>query len=379
VHPASGKNRNRVNESKNIMSHEITAIDKQQGITQAWHGLTEVMSVILLNVCFLATWNVRKRPLYRPVVTKDAATGQITKTDYVETSACEVICTDDENIVIGKPVDRESYSLLDNSSFLAIVQSAMDRISGAVVASVGSVCARARIFVTLQIPQLPSFVAADREFKPYLNFLSSHDKSAPFTVNLSTVCTVCNNTFTMNLLDADNSSFRVEIRHTKNMADSLADVPAMIEAFYATAHKFATTLNDLAKIEITASNARNFFAGFLTEKDGEASQVELSGRRLNQIDRLTLLFATGKGNNGRNLADVFSAITDYYSHESVNASGKNTQGQIESSEFGSGAAMKTLGFVVLQDAERVAKLTTRGETVFASHEARERAKALATA
>jgi hypothetical protein len=358
------------------MSHEITAIDKQQGISQAWHGLTEVMTEIVLSVCFLSKWNVKKRPLYRPVTVKDES-GATIKTDYVETSACDVVCTDDENIIIGKPVDRETYSLLDNSSFLAIVQDAMNRISGAIVASVGSVCARARIFVTLQIPQLPSFVAADREFKPYLNFLSSHDKSAPFTVNLSTVCTVCNNTFTLNLMDNKNDSFRVEIRHTKNMADSLADVPAMIEAFYATAHRFATVLNDFAKIEISAADARSFFTGFLTEKDGEASQVELSGRRVNQIDRLTLLFAIGKGNSGRNLSDVFSAVTDYYSHESVNQSGENTQRQIESSEFGSGAAMKSLAFVVLQDAERRAKLITRGQTVLAAHETREKEKALA--
>lgn len=389
------------------MSHEIGQHDKQQGIAMAWHGLTEVLETIVLAACFLAGWDVRKRPLYRPVAVEsvqsrlESARNTLAEmetegesdeaeisaqrtlianlettvaTGFESTSACEVVCTDNESVIIGKPVDCDSYSLLTNSGFLAIVQSAFERISGAIVASVGSVCNRARIFVTLQLPKLPSFVAADREFRPYLNFLSSHDKSAPFIVNLSTVCTVCNNTFSMNLQDSENKSFRVEVRHTKNMASMLADVPEMIEAFYATAHKFQTVLNHLGEIPVSGQDARNFFTGFLFEKDEAAEIDTISTRRLNQIDRLTILFVSGKGNNGKNLADVFSAVTDFYSHESVNSKGNNVQGQIESSEFGSGAAMKSLAFVILQDDKRISELIAKGATILANHETAEKAK-----
>jgi hypothetical protein len=338
------------------MSHEITNIDKQQGLTQAWHGLTEILPVILLKKCWLAVWDVTLRPLFRH--NADGTT--------IETDQCEVVCTDNPEIIIGETVNRTTYSLFSNQAFLGIVQQALDKISGAIVASVGSVCKRGRIFVTLQVPDLKSFLCAGREFKPYLNFLSSHDKSAPFVVNLSTVCTVCNNTFGMNLRDVNEDSLRISVRHTSGMEMTLQDVPAIIEAYFASVQRFAEIMDALHSIPVNATDARYFFAGFLTEKDQTSDKTagekaELSTRRLNQIDRLAELFATGKGNKGENLSDVFSAITDYYSHES--SGGDNAEKQVASSEFGNGQTMKAFAFAVLQDDKRIAKLMAKGEKV----------------
>lgn len=349
------------------MSHEISENDRQQGITQAWHGLTEVLPVIVLASCWLTLWDVKKLVLGVLSSTKEFIAGQF----------CQLVCTDNESIQIGKPVHCESYTVLTNRDFLAIVQDTLNKLRGAVVASVGSVCNRARIFVTLQIPEMPSFMAAGREFKPYLNFLSSHDKSCPFTLNLSTVCTVCNNTFGMNLADKSNKGLRIVVKHTKGMAAQLADVPAIVDAFFASVQKFTEVMNALALVPITSREARAFFAGLLTDKDDtedktETEVAELSTRRANQVDRLTVLFATGKGNNGQNLADVFSAITDYYSHESAGGS-DNVSKQIASSEFGTGQTMKAFAFVVLQDDKRIAALIAQGNTVLQAYESAQRA------
>jgi uncharacterized protein (DUF736 family) len=57
---------------------------------------------------------------------------------------------------------------------------------------------------------------------------------------------------------------------------------------------------------------------------------------------LTGLFNGGAGNNGETLLDAFSAVTDYYSHES--SGGEDQPGfrtkQYLSSEFGSAAKKK---------------------------------------
>ncbi len=338
----------------------------------AWHGLTEVLSVILLANCFLSTWDVIKRALFR--VLKDGS--------QEETEACEVVCTDNEEIRIGKTVDKNTYTLLPNARFLAIVQSALDSIRGAYVASVGSVCDRARVFVSLGLPEGLTDIsnavregstlvlkAGGREFKFFLSFFSSHDKSAPFGVQLSTVCVVCNNTFNAVLTDTNGKKLSIRIPHTKNMLATIANVPAIIDSFFVSAQKFAEVFHGLSLVPISAVDAKAFFAGFLVSADsGEerdaTAEVELSGRRSNQIDRLTSLFVSGKGNNGANLADVFSAVTDYYSHES--SGGENPFKQVASSEFGNGQAMKALAWKTLRDDKATAELIAAGHHILAS-------------
>ncbi len=336
------------------MSHEISEIDRQEGTSQAWHGLTIVSKIILLANCWLTKWDVTKKVL-----------GVMGET-FIPSEFCQLVCTDDDKIQIGKPVHCETYAVLSNRDFLAIVQDALNKIRGAVVASVGSVCRRSRIFVTVQVPEMETFMAAGREFKPFLNFLSSHDKSAPFTVILSTVCTVCNNTFGMNLIESGKGTLKIVVKHTKEMQTALQDVPAIIDAFFASVQKFAEVMDSLAKIPCTAIEARNFFAGLLTEHKAESDEG-FSTRTENQIDRLTVLFATGKGNLGANYSDVFSAVTDFYSHESAGGS-ENVEKQNESSEFGTGQTMKVFAFAVLQDDKRIAKLIANGAKAIAARE-----------
>lgn len=341
------------------MSHEIQIHDKQQGTEMAWHGLTEVLPVIVLANCFLSTWDVVKQVLF--AIGED---GKQIKTDF-----CRLVCSDNPEIVIGSPVHCETYTVLSNKRFVEIAQSVIDSITGAVVSSVGSVCNRARIFISIRVPEMQSFIAAGREFKPYLNLLSSHDKSAPFIVNMSTICTVCNNTFGANLHDSENRSLRLKITHSKNMADKLENVPEIIKAYLASVQQFADTLNKFASQPISTDETRAFFAGFLdansNETLGTADELrQFSTRRMNQIDRLTELFLTGKGNNGKNLADVFSAVTDYYSHES--SGGENPFKQVASSEFGNGATMKAAAYALLQDDKKLAKIIAKGSKLLAA-------------
>jgi hypothetical protein len=79
------------------------------------------------------------------------------------------------------------------------------------------------------------------------------------------------------------------------------------------------------------------------------------------VDELQSLFRSGRGNRGQTLADVFSAVTDYYTHQG--AKSDNPWRQIESSEYGFGSTMKTKTMDILSDNEEYLKTVFRGQKV----------------
>ena len=344
------------------MAHKIGNVDRQEGTFQAWHGLTDVKKVIQLATCWLAKWDVEKRPMREP--------------DGSESEYCRIVCTDDPSLKIGKPVHCETYGMISNADFLQICEDSMSEIQGATVESVGSVCDRGRIFVSVKVPDLKELTAAGRKFEPYLNFISSHDLSAPFIVNASNICVVCNNTFGMELHDATNKVFRVRVPHTKNASKRLEKIPELVNAYVGTQARFASLLDTMETKEVSVGDAERFFTGLLTVKDeNEAKRflvktpardaLELSTRRTNQIDRLVDLFRSGAGNDGNDRSDLFSAATDYYSHES--SGGDDAMKQVASSEFGSGATMKTRVFNVLSDDRMTKDLIDIGGLVISAN------------
>jgi len=338
------------------MSHDININDAQEGTFMAWHKLTKLRQQIAIDDCWLSTWDVQKSPLHR-------ADGSLS--DWKE-----IVCTDDNSLVIGPPV-ADSYSLITNKEFLEIVRDSMEHIRDSRIVSNGSVCDRGRVFVSVEIPEFKEFEAANRHFTAYINFLNSHDMSCPFVVNASNTCTVCNNTFTMNLTDTNNKAFRASVRHTKNAHAKLADIDGMIDAYVGTQARFRVTMNALAKKAADAYQASQFFAGLLSTKDNRQAakmvnsivDVESSTRRSNQVSRLTELFKSGKGNRGETRADIFSAVTDYYSHES--SGGRNVFKQVASSDFGAGQAMKDRALSALDNDDDYHTLTRVGKLVLA--------------
>lgn len=365
------------------MSHEITAIDRQEGIEMGWHGLTKVKAIISLRDCWLALWDIVKSPLF----TKSKKTGQLVSSEY-----CQLVASDKPEVMIGGPVHKDTFSPITNAKFLAIVGEALNAIPGAIVASVGSVCARTRVFVSVLLPkQSASFVAAGREFKPYLNFLNSHDQSAPFVATVSFICVVCNNTFGMNLalVEGDRTGIgaamkrkelRIKLKHTKHVADRLDNVPEVIDGFLGATAIFKAGMEYLGKTVINKADVEALFVAFLTSDmaaglrsmvmkgdkmdKGQIELVQISTRRKNQVARLVELHHNGKGNAGKTLADAFSAVTDYYSHES-SGGWEKAEKQFVSSEFGAGQVAKEQAFAILQDAAQVAELVAFGKALLA--------------
>lgn len=325
------------------MAHKISNIDRQEGLRQAWHGLTVVRDSIPANANWLTEWDVEKRRMINP--------------DGTESDYCRVTCTDNPSIYVGPPVHHDTYSLITNKQFLEMVQDCLTTVAGAKIATVGSVCERGRIFASVSIPEQAEFKAAGREFRAYLNFINSHDKSSPFVVNASNVCVVCNNTFSYNLADQRNKVFRISVKHTKFAHNKLENVDQMIDAYAGANARFKAIMDTLDAQPMPVKQACQFFTG-LVAPEGE----RLSTRTTNRIERLVALFMTGAGNRGETRADAFSAVTDLYTH---GTSDTDRQKQMESSEFGSGQDMKTRALDVLSDELELSATMTRGQKLLA--------------
>ena len=121
-------------------------------------------------------------------------------------------------------------------------------------------------------------------------------------------------------------------------------------------------MESLANQTVTADNVREIFTGFVAPVDAE----KLSTRAENTVDRLVSLFNGGAGNNGRNMADAFSAVTDYYTHES--SGGENKEKQFLSSEYGAGAQRKAEFFsLVSKGGDRLVNIAKRGAELIAAN------------
>lgn len=197
------------------MAHRIYKHDKQQGIQQGWHGLTEVRDQITLTNNWLAEWDVVPAVLYkRALAIGNSPAPQETKWRVLE-------CPDVPDLEIGAAYNSETFRPITNAEFLGLVR---DSITGTdhKIVSVGSVRNRGRVFLSLELQGKEKFTAAGREFSAYLNFGNGHDKSSVLWANTSNTCTVCDNTFSCNLFAIENArrdtwgDLAIRQRHTVN-------------------------------------------------------------------------------------------------------------------------------------------------------------------
>lgn len=342
------------------MAHMLSRIDCQQGTKMAWHGLTDVKSVITLDDCWLSEWDI--------VPTELELNGK--KTGWFLSTA-----SNNPSVVIGRPyqmvqasldihgekVVTGSYTPITNKRFLEIIGEALAGTPHK-IASVGSVCRLGRIFVSVALDALTMHKIGHRTFESFLNFGSSHDLSSVLFANTSNECSVCNNTFTANL-HHNGKLVNARIKHSKNANDRLDNLPQIIGAAIGVQAEFTAAFAELDKVTCDDVRARNIFTGFVTRNDNvEMGKFELSTRKKNIVNRLTELFSDSRrGNRGETLADVFSAGTDYYSHES--SGGENRWKQFESSEFGAGAKNKVELWNVIRDFEKLEETEKRGELI----------------
>jgi uncharacterized protein DUF932 len=334
------------------MSANIQQYDRQQGIKQAWHGLTQIVEGLSLQLNWLRSWEIVKIPLWmrgsemiKLVNAQRAALGlpaNYTRDDNMQTSGYQLVASDNPDCLIGKEF-RDSYRPISNVEFLGMLEKALEGTQHKLV-SIGTVCNRAKRFATFDLSSLGKYTAGGREFQPYLNAMDFLDKTGQIAWNLSQTCIVCDNTFTAANLQADTQ----RARHTKNVMTKVNGFSQMIQDAVGVTKEFALAFESLATQPVAHEAARQVYAGFI----GQATNEKLSTRAMNQVDELETLFRKGRGNRGESRADLFSGVTDYFTHGSGSSSGINRmQRTFESSEFGNGARRKADFWTIVNDDE----------------------------
>lgn len=345
------------------MAHNLQNYDIQQGIEQAWHGKTQVVPEITFENIILGKWDLVPQRLQK--------NGKDTKWHILT-------CSDVPELEIGTPYngglgnEPGTFKPVDNKAFLQLVKDSIGGTSHTIV-SAGSVRNRGRVFVSIKLNGMETFEAAGRKFSAYLNYGNGHDRSSVLWANTGNIATVCDNTFTMNLFQVENKAAKegtddnlaISKRHTKNVLMSLPAMADLIDKAVGVQAKFQAELNRLANVPVTVVQATNLFAGFIGRKAEPAKG--LSTRANNTVGRLVQLHVSGKGNRGENLADAFSAVTDYYTHFS--SGGENVMRQVVSSEYGAGLTAKQDFFSVLSNEESFETTLKRGELLLANTKA----------
>jgi hypothetical protein len=329
------------------MSHGITNRDRQEARHMGWHNLTQINEVLDLKNNWLTKWDIQEVGL-------QTAEG-------VEVPFKILTGTDDQE-VIGKPF-AGTYTPVTNKDFLDMIGEAISGVKGAAVESVGSVNNRGRVFVSISIKGMDKFKVGNREFLDYLNFGNGHDQTSAVWANASNICTVCDNTFSMNL-NAD-QEVKIKVKHSKDVVARLENISEVIDAYAGTQAKFKAEFERLMNEPMKTDKARNLFAGWMIRSNNEDGGKDLGPKTLTKVNRITELFEKGKGNSGENRADAFSAVTDFYSHESVRNSGKNVARQLFSSEYGLGRMAKSSFWNVIRNDDSVNAFSVNGKKALA--------------
>jgi hypothetical protein len=217
---------------------------------------------------------------------------------------------------------------------------------------------RALGYISIKVAD--DFKAAGKEHKPMLNVCFGHGGTKAVTARNNLTRIVCSNTFNMAM--REKSDFKLSIRHTSNA--KIMDLAKAIDLHFGVVQAFKQAMDEFQAVDVVPSQARKIYAGFLIGEDTAPESRTGITRFTNQVDRLTELFSTGKGNTGRNMEDVFSGVTDYFSHYS--SGGDDKLKQFTSSEFGAGDIAKREFFSVLSSPDLLSQTIKRGESVLAT-------------
>ena len=267
------------------------------------------------------------------------------------TGYCIAECSDN-GLPVGRPYAK-SYGLINNDAFLSLGEEfAKVCVKYGIpysLTTTGTVMNRERQFYCFKVDQAATFKLGNREFRQFLSFLNSIASTAgcTLTVTATSFCVCCRNTFAHALYGAENSPFYFGGKHTPNLKDLIKDLPRVFESFIKGSDILHGHFKRFNEFELPVAQAESLFAAFVTRdenKNEPDDKGELSTRSANIAERLKALFGdTKQGNDGQTALDVFSAVTDYYSHESAGETDDKTK-QFESSEFGSGARAKRTMF-----------------------------------
>lgn len=307
------------------MSHGITERDLQVSSKQAWHGLSTIHEgEITRDIAH--PFEIIESPIYHKV-SKHNEYG-INEDVFIKCPTFKQLLASDDFLPIGEPY-ASSYCPSTIEAFWEIVRKGFGDTPYEVV-SAGTVDNRCKVFASIKVGD--GFRIGDREFKDFITILDSYDKSTSLQARYGNVCVVCANTFAANMHSGTQIG---KAKHTQMIEINIGRLIDAIDGFVGTSAAFQAMLTESYKTTCSRDEARAWVAGIETR-----NSTHLTNGMIQKSARIMELFEVGKGNEGQNRLDAFSALTDFYSNESSNRKGKGAQRY--SSEFGSSAQVKSM-------------------------------------
>lgn len=304
----------------------------------AWHKKTNVVESITAENCGII-YGMSIEPLY------------IKRGDLLVEANGRQVVSNDDGLPVGRAVGQD-YKLIANSEIWNAVASGLEGSKHEIV-SCGTVSDRSLGFISVKVSD--NFIAANRDTANVMNVIWGHGGNKSVVARSGFTVVVCQNT--LNVAMAEHADFKLSIRHTAKA--NVFDLSKAIDAHIGVAAEFKSAMDALHSVNATASVARKIYAGFLAD---ETPETKTGVTRLsNAVDSMETLFASGKGNAGRTMADVLNGATDYYSH----GNGENPWKQFVSSEFGAAGTNKTRLLEILRNPAELSATILRGESVLA--------------
>lgn len=209
-----------------------------EGLTP-WHGLGEVISGLAtaeegLKLAGL-DWEVEKRQLFQPL-----GDGYVPIKDRFSTTRV----TDNKSLGIVSA----DYKVFQNAESFHFLNNLTDTGSGdAVFSTAGSLFGGSRTFLTLKIGETFT-VAGNDAHDLYLMATNSHDGTQAFTVSVTPIRAVCNNTVTLGLKEAKS---KWSIRHKMDLSGQVQNARDILKMSLAYEDAFQKEVEKMLDIEVT--------------------------------------------------------------------------------------------------------------------------------
>lgn len=342
------------------MSHGIEKRDKQYGITQAWHGLTEVREVITQEEVF--PWKIVLGDSFFSYqkVNEDGTMSTITQ----EHGSNVVPLASDDFLPLGtgNAVNPESYTIRTPAELWALRDRILVGVNNTVV-SAGTVNNRGKYFISTKLNDLEQIRLQDgTTVELLLNSMGATDKTLVEQHSISSTRIVCQNTLMMSFL-GDKLKWR--FRHSKNMNEHITNSEEAMENAAGASAVVEAAFNSLLNYSCSKDRAEAIYTGLIVS-DGQEC---ISPRARNMIDQHIQCFESGAGNTGKTEFDLLNGWTELKTKGYAD-SDKGKWGVFETSEFGAYANQKVhLAIMLLKNREGLEKVAARGRELIKATEA----------
>jgi phage/plasmid-like protein (TIGR03299 family) len=207
------------------MGHGITATDEVFSVRrEMWHGLGQVLPEYPTRAeaqQLVHPWEPVSEPLYRQVPVVDPETGDLT-VQYIEAKSAVLNVRSDNSAELGAV--SPTFENIKNAEMYDIAEAIEGDEPGAVrLETGGSLDGGKKVWLLLKLRE-PLLVPGDPNgtVVPYYVLQNNHDAAGAFRGQSTIVRVVCANTSAAADYDAKARGTEFSFRHTKNVADRIA-------------------------------------------------------------------------------------------------------------------------------------------------------------